>query len=342
MTDQNSDKALELALAQIAKQYGEGTIIDSTDFVNTEIEVISTGNYELDKALGVGGVPCGRITEIFGGEGQGKSLLALNIAANAQKLGHKVLYIDAEHDLDPTWAKFIGVDMESLMINQPEDGEQGLEVAHELIKTGAVKVVIIDSVAAMTPKNIIDGSMDQNTVAELPRLFSKALSKMRGDIKRTGTALVLLNQIRDKIGFMQSGVESPGGRAIKFYSSVRIKLARTGDLIEGGQVTGTKIKAKTMKNKVASPHKECTYHIVDGFGFDIYADIIDDAAKHNIVLKKGSWFYLPEIDKETGEVTKGAAIGNGYKQVRENLCQNKETLDFILSELTKVNKVQNA
>jgi recombination protein RecA len=327
------DKELELALAKIESQFGKGTIIDSTHFVNTDIEVIPTGNYALDKALGVGGIPCGRITEIFGGEAQGKSLLALTMTANAQRLGHKVLYVDAEHDLDPTWASFIGVDMEKLMIHQPETGEQGLEVAHMLIKTGGVKLVIIDSVAAMTPKSIIEGEMDDNTVAALPRLFSKALSKMRGDIKRTETALVLLNQVRDKIGFMQSGVDSPGGRAIKFYSSVRIKITRTGDLVEGGAITGTKIKAKTLKNKVASPHKECTYNIVDGFGFDIYADIIDDAVKAGIVLKSGSWYYFPAINTETGEITKGDAIGNGYRQIREKLSTDHETLGFIMKEL---------
>lgn len=329
----NDNKELQLALAQIEKQFGKGTIIDSTHFINTDIEVIPTGNYALDKALGVGGIPCGRITEIFGGEAQGKSLLALTMTANAQRLGHSVLYIDAEHDLDPTWASFVGVDMEKLMIHQPENGEQGLEVAHTLIKTGAVKLVIIDSVAAMTPKSVIDGEMEDNTVAALPRLFSKALSKMRGDIKKTETALVLLNQVRDKIGFMQSGVESPGGRAIKFYSSVRIKLTRTGDLIENGTVTGTKIKAKTLKNKVASPHKECTYNIIDGFGFDIYADIIDDAAKAGIVIKSGSWYYFSDIDKETGEIINGAPIGNGYRQIREKLSNDPETLKQIMKEL---------
>ena len=333
MTSKNENKELELALAQIEKQFGKGTIIDSTHFVNQDIEVIPTGSYAMDKALGVGGLPAGRITEIFGGEGLGKSLMALCLTANAQKEGHKVLYVDAEHDLDPTWAKFIGVDMEKLLIHQPEDGEQALEVAHTLIKTGAVKLVIIDSVAAMTPRNIIEGNMDQSTVAELPRLFSKALSKMRGDIKKTETVFVLLNQIRDKIGFMQSGVESPGGRAIKFYSSVRIKLVRTGDLIEGGEVVGTKIKAKTLKNKVASPHKECSYNIVDGFGFDNYADIIDDAVDLGIVIKKGTWFYLPEINKETGEIEKGKAIGNGYRKIREVLSNDNEMTQMLLDEI---------
>lgn len=341
MTKIPEDKELDLALAQIEKQYGKGTIINSTEFVNTDVKVIPTGNYALDKALGVGGLPTGRITEIFGGEAQGKSLLALTLAANAQKMGMKVLYVDAEHDLDPTWATFIGVNIEDMLLHQPESGEQGLEVAHLLIKTGKVQLVIIDSVAAMTPKAIIDGDMTDKTVAELPRLFSKALSKMRGDIKRTDTTLVLLNQVRDKIGFMQSGVESPGGRAIKFYSSVRIKLTRTGDLIESGEVTGTKIRAKIIKNKVASPHKEAAYNIVDGFGFDVYADIIDDAVDAGIVLKAGSWFYFPEVNKETGEITKGKAIGNGSRQVRENLSNDSESLDYIMSELTRLRNQNN-
>lgn len=327
----DSDKELDLALAQIEKQYGSGTIINSSDFKAADVEVISTGNYELDKALGVGGVPTGRITEIFGGEGQGKSLIALNLAANAQKAGHKVVYIDAEHDLDPTWAEFIGMDVGETLIHQPEFGEQALEIAHTLIKTGKVKLVIIDSVAAMTPKRIIEGDMDETTVAELPRLFSKALSKMRGDIKRTNTALVLLNQVRDKIGFMQSGVESPGGRAIKFYSSVRIKLARTGDLIEGGEVSGTKIKANVLKNKVAAPHKECRYNIIDGYGFDNSTSILDDAVTLGVIQKSGSWFYFKEVNEETGEITKGEAIGNGYKQIRTKLSESPETLDKLMS-----------
>jgi recombination protein RecA len=193
----------------------------------------------------------------------------------------------------------------------------------------------------MTPKNIIEGDMDQSTVAELPRLFSKALSKMRGDISRTNCALVLLNQVRDKIGYGMSGVESPGGRAIKFYASIRIKLVRTGDLIEGGEVTGTKIKARIMKNKVAAPHKIAEYNIIDGFGFDIYQAIIDDAVDANIVRKKGSWFYFPEIDEETGEVTNGEVIGNGYRQVRENLSKNNPAVDRILSELAESNNKEN-
>lgn len=327
------NKSLELALAQVEKQYGKGIIINSNDFAAQDVEALSTGNILVDEALGVGGLPAGRITEIFGTEGLGKSLMALTLTAQAQKNGHKVLYVDAECDLDPTWARFIGVDLDDLLICQPDWGEQGLDVAYTMINSGAVKLVIIDSVAAMIPKSVIDGEIGDAHVAAAPRMWAQAMGILRSSIKKTDTCVVLLNQVRDKIGFMQSGTQSPGGRAIKFYSSVRIELKRIGDYRESNEIVGTKVKAKTIKNKVSPPHKEVLYNVIDGYGFDNLTPIVEDAVEKNILIKSGSWLNYPEIDKETGEITKGKAIGNGSKQWREYFLKNPEELEDIKSQL---------
>lgn len=330
-------KELELALAQIEKQYGKGTIINSTDFALEDIEVLPTGNDLVDDMLGVGGLPTGRITEIFGGEGLGKSLLALTLTAEAQKNGHKVLYVDAECDLDPTWARQMGVDLDELMICQPDYGEQGLDVARMLIGTGGVKLVIIDSVAAMTPKSVIDGEVGDSHVAALPRMFSQTMGMLRAEIKKSDTCLVLLNQVRDKIGFMQSGTTSPGGRAIKFYSSVRIELKRMGDYRESNEVVGTKVKAITKKNKVAAPHKEALYNVVNGYGFDNISSVIDKAAEHKLIIKSASWVYHKVID-EDGQIVKGEAIGNGMKQWRQYFTEHPQALEDIRIKIKEAEK----
>lgn len=327
------DKELELALAQIEKQYGKGTIIDNTGFAIEGIEVLPTGNFEIDDILGVGGLPTGRITEIYGQEAVGKSLLALTLTAEAQKAGHKVLYVDAECDLDHTWAKKMGVDMEQLMICQPDHGEQGLDVARTLIKTGAVKLIIIDSVAAMTPKSIIDGEVGDAHVAALPRMFAQTMGMLRAEVKKNDVCLVLLNQIRDKIGFMKSGTESPGGRAIKFYSSIRIELKRIGDYREGNEVVGTKVKAFTKKNKVASPHRETVYNVIDGYGFDNLTPMLEEAVELKILQKGGSWIYYRVVDPETGEFVKGSAVGNGAKQWRQHFEENPDKLEEIKQQV---------
>lgn len=335
---EGNSEELDLALAQIDKQYGRGVVISDGKYVDREVGVLSTGNYEVDKMLGVGGMPTGRIVEIMGAEGLGKTMMALCMAAQAQKEGHKVLYIDAEHDLDPIWASYLGVDMDELLLCQPDYGEQALDIAQMLMKTGAVKLIIVDSVAALAPKSVIEGTIEDNHVAALPRMMSQAMSVMRPIVKKTDTCLVLLNQIRDKIGFMQSGTQSSGGRAIRFYSSVRLELKRMGDYKEGTEILGTKVQAKTIKNKVATPHQIVEYNIIDGYGFDNVGSVTKDAVQKKLLIKAGSWLYYPEINKETGEITKGTAIGNGSKQQREYFDKNPEEFTNIIQQLKELNK----
>lgn len=334
----NLDKNLELALAQVEKQYGKGIIVNSSDFALEGIEALPTGNFEIDRILGVGGFPTGRLVEVFGDAGLGKSLLALTLTAQSQRLGHKVLYIDAECDLDPTWAKKMGVDFNELLICQPDYGEQGLDIAYTMLNSGSIKLVIIDSVAAMVPKSVIDGEIGDSHVAAGPRMWSQAISILRPMVKKTGTCVVLLNQIRDKIGFMQSGTQSTGGRAIKFYSSVRIELKRVGDYKESNEIAGTKVKAKTIKNKVAAPHKETVYNVIDGYGFDNITPIVDLAVDHKILTKAASWLYYVNINKETGEIEKGDAIGNGSKQWREYFEEHPEKLEAIKNQILELEK----
>jgi recombination protein RecA len=310
------DKQLELALAQIDKQYGVGTIIARGDFIDRKVKVIPTTNVHLDKALGIGGLPRGRITEIFGTEGLGKSLLALCVAAEAQKMGLTVAYIDAEHDLDPEWAAFLGMNIDDVLLCQPDYGEQGLEIAHTLIKTGKVHLIIIDSVAALTPKSELEGTMEDMQVGAQARMMAKALRKMRPDINHNDVCALFLNQVRDKIGFMQSGVQSPGGRALRFGASVRIELKRLGDYKEGAEVVGTRVQAKVIKNKVAAPHKVAEYNIIDGVGFDNYSIIALQAVEVGILIRKGTWLYWPALD-DNNQIVKGLTIGNGMRQVRE-------------------------
>lgn len=330
-------KELELALANIDKQYGKGVVISNTDFVDREVGVLPTGNVIVDDMIGIGGMPTGRIIEIFGTEGLGKSLLALNMAANAQGTGAKVLYIDAEHDLDPKWAIQQGVDMSDIILCQPDYGEQALDIAMLLINTGQIKLVIIDSVAALTPKAVIDGTMEDNHVAQLPRMMSQAMGKLRAAVNKTDTCLVLLNQVRDKIGYGQSGTQSPGGRAVKFYSSVRLELKRKGDYREGNEVAGTIVIATTRKNKVAPPHRVEEYNIIDGVGFDNYTPVFKQAVEKKILIKSGSWLYFPDIDKTTGEVTKGSAVGNGSKQQREYMEANPDVFADLIKQLKETN-----
>lgn len=329
-------KELELALAQIDKQYGKGVVISNGSFVD-DVETLSTGNVIVDEMLGVGGMPTGRIVEIFGAEGLGKSMMALCMAAEAQRDGHRVLYIDAEHDLDPKWATHLGVDLDSLILCQPDYGEQALDIAQLLIATGDIKLIIIDSVAALAPKSIIDGTIEDNHVAALPRMMSQALSMMRGPIKKNGTCLVLLNQIRDKIGYGQSGTSSSGGRAIKFYSSVRLELRRIGDVKEGNEVVGTKVQATTRKNKVATPHQTEVYQILDGVGFDNWTPILEAAVAEKLLIKSGSWLYFPIVDQDTGEITKGQAVGNGSKQQREFLIEHPDLFQSLITQLKERN-----
>ncbi len=336
-TKEDLAKELELALAQIDKQYGKGVVISDGSYIDWDVEVLSTGNLIVDKMLGVGGMPTGRVIEIFGAEGLGKSMMALCMAAQAQRDGHKVLYIDAEHDLDPTWASFLGVDMDELILCQPDYGEQALDIAQMLMATGQIKLVIIDSVAALAPKTVIDGTIEDNHVAALPRMMSQAMAMLRPLTKKTGTCLVLLNQIRDKIGYGQSGTSSPGGRAIKFAASVRLELRRMGDVKDpSGEVIGTKVQATTRKNKVATPHQTEVYHVLDGVGFDNWSPILESAVKHKILIKSGSWLYFPKIDKDTGEITKDTPVGNGAVQQRQFLIDNPDIYQNLINQIKEI------
>lgn len=292
MTKDKDLKVLELAIAALGKEFGRNAVIHG----NAEIEnvdVISTNNFELDLVLGVGGLPRGRITEIFGGEGLGKTLLALNCAANCQAEGGLVAYIDVECDLNPEWAKKLGVKLEDMLIAQPSSGEEALTIAEKLIETGQVDLVVFDSVAAMTPQAEIDGEMSDMQVGAQARMMAKGLRKLRHTIAETNTCVIFLNQIRDKIGFMQQGTTSPGGRALKFASSVRIELKNLGNIKDDktGESLGTKIKAQIIKNKVGNPMKIVEWENIHGVGFNNFGAILKLAVRHNIITKSGAWYY---------------------------------------------------
>lgn len=298
LTDPSAKKALDMAMAKLEKQYGKNTIFYG-DIMPEQVPVIPTGNLKLDLALGVGGLPRGRVIEIFGGEGLGKSLLALSLAANCQREGGLVAYIDAECDLDPEWCRFIGVDVDAMLISQPETGEEALEIAEALVKTGAVDLIIIDSVAALSPKAEVEGTMEDNHVGLQARMMAQGLRKLRQPIAETNTCFLFLNQIRDKIGFMQQGTTSPGGRALKFASSVRIELKRLGDVKNNstGESRGTKVKAVILKNKVARPMVSCEYEVLHGVGINNYGSILELAERYELLVKKGAFYYLPGEEK---------------------------------------------
>jgi recombination protein RecA len=298
MDEANATKALELALAKLEKQYGKNTVFYG-DMMPEEIPVISTGNLKLDLALGVGGLPRGRVIEIFGGEGLGKSLIALSTAANCQKEGGRVAFLDVECDLDPDWCRTLGVDVDKMMIAQPETGEETLEIAETLVKTGAVDLIVVDSVAAMSPKAEVEGSMEDNHIGLQARMMAQGLRKLRQPIAETNTCFVFLNQIRDKIGFMQQGTTSPGGRALKFAASVRIELKRMGDVKNKstGESRGTEVKASVIKNKVARPMVSVTYEVLHGVGFNNYGSMLELGERFGLVTKRGAYYYKPNDDK---------------------------------------------
>lgn len=290
-TTEDQLKSLDLAIAKINKDYGKGAVA----YASTEYDpepAISTGNFKLDLALGIGGLPKGRIVEIFGGEALGKSLLALNLVANVQNDGGKVLYIDAEHDLDPDWMAKIGVKVDEMLLHQPEYGEQGLQVALDLMKTGAIDLIVVDSVAALTPKAELDGDIEDNHIGLQARMLAQALRSMRHIASETNTCLVFINQIRDKIGFMQSGTTSPGGRALKFYSSIRIELKRMGNVTaKNNEIIGTRVKAMVVKSKVSRPHKYVEYDVVHGKGFDNFSSVLEMAKQYNYISSRGAGYY---------------------------------------------------
>ena len=307
-------KALEAALGQIEKQFGKGSVMKLGEYKAMNIEAIPTGALSLDIALGIGGIPRGRIIEIFGPESSGKTTLALHAIAEAQKLGGEAAFIDAEHALDPVYAKHLGVDIDNLIVSQPDTGEQALEIAEALTRSGAVDIIVVDSVAALVPKAEIDGDMGDAQVGLQARLMSQALRKLAGVINKSKTVIVFINQLREKVGIMFGNPETtPGGRALKFYASVRLDIRKIENIKTDGDVTGARARVKVIKNKVAPPFREAEFDIVYGKGISKEGNILDIAVNLNLVEKSGAWFSY-----------KGEKIGQGRENAKAYIKNNPE------------------
>ena len=316
-------KALETAMAQIEKAYGKGSIMRLGDNADIVVEAIPTGSLSLDLALGIGGVPRGRIIEIYGPESSGKTTLALHIVAEAQKRGGEVAFIDAEHALDPYYARALGVDIDSMLISQPDTGEQGLEICEALVRSGAIDVVVVDSVAALTPRAEIEGDMGDSHVGLLARLMSQALRKLAGSISKTNCIVIFINQLREKVGVMYGNPEvTTGGRALKFYSSVRIDVRRVEALKNGSEIIGNRTRAKIVKNKVAPPFREAEFDILYGEGISKWGELVDLAVKLDIVQKSGSWFAMGEL-----------RLGQGRDAVKQYLQDHPELAEDIEAQV---------
>jgi len=325
MADERA-RAIDLAFAQIEKQFGKGSImrLGSKEAI-VPIAVISTGAISFDAALGVGGVPRGRVVEIFGPESSGKTTIALQVIAQAQAQGGLAAFVDAEHALDPGYAKKLGVDVDNLLVSQPDYGEQALEIAEALVRSGAIDVLVVDSVAALVPKAELDGEMGDSHMGLQARLMSQALRKLTGIVSKSRTCLIFINQIREKIGVMFGNPETTtGGRALKFYSSVRIDIRRIAAIKEGDVVTGSRTKVKVVKNKVAAPFREAEFDIMYGEGISREGDLLDVAVNHGLLEKSGAWFSY-----------KGERIGQGRENARQFLKENKETLAKLDAEVRK-------
>ena len=319
-------KAIDLAFAQIEKQFGKGSImrLGSKEAI-VPIAVISTGAISFDAALGVGGVPRGRVVEIFGPESSGKTTIALQVIAEAQKTGGMAAFVDAEHALDPGYAKKLGVDVDNLLVSQPDYGEQALEIVEALVRSNAIDVLVVDSVAALVPKAELDGEMGDSHMGLQARLMSQALRKLTGTVAKSRTCLIFINQIREKIGVMFGNPETTtGGRALKFYSSVRIDIRRIAAIKEVDVVTGSRTRVKIVKNKVAAPFRESEFDILYGEGISREGDLIDLAVNNNILEKSGSWFSY-----------KGERIGQGRENARTFLKENKDTMAKLDAEVRK-------
>jgi recombination protein RecA len=324
--DKERTKAIDVALAQIEKQFGKGSImrLGSKEAI-VPISVIPTGSISLDAALGVGGVPRGRVVEIFGPESSGKTTLTLQIIAEAQKLGGMAAFVDAEHALDPVYAQKLGVDVDNLLISQPDYGEQALEITEALVRSGAIDVLVVDSVAALVPKAELDGEMGDSHMGLQARLMSQALRKLTGTVSKSRTCLIFINQIREKIGVMFGNPETTtGGRALKFYSSVRLDIRRIAAVKDGDVVVGSHTKVKVVKNKVAAPFREAEFDILYGEGISREGDVLDLAVAQNIVDKSGAWFSF-----------QGERIGQGRENVRQYFKDNRATFLKVDGEVRK-------
>lgn len=312
-------KALATAIAYIEKQFGKGAIMKLGDAKAMDIEAIPTGSMTLDIALGIGGIPRGRIIEIYGPESSGKTTVALHVIAETQKMGGEVAFIDVEHALDPVYARKLGVDIDNMLVSQPDSGEQALEIAEALARSGAVDCIVIDSVAAMVTKAEIDGEMGDTHVGQLARLMSQAMRKLTSVISKSNTTAVFINQVREKIGVMYGNPETtPGGRALKFYASVRIEVRRGEQIKEGSEVIGNRTKCKVVKNKVAPPFKECEFDILYGKGVSRVGEVLDIAVELNIVKKGGAWFSYGD-----------SKLGQGRENAKQYLLEHPDVMKEI-------------
>ena len=322
--DTKKAKALELAITQIDRQFGKGSIMRLGDnYIPTMDNVISTGCLSLDVALGVGGIPRGRVVEIYGPESSGKTTLALHIVAEAQKAGGFAAFIDAEHAVDPDYSKRLGVNTEELLISQPDTGEQALEICETLVRSGALDVIVIDSVAALVPRAELEGDMGDSHMGLQARLMSQALRKLTGTVSRSNTTVIFINQIREKIGVVFGNPETtPGGRALKFYASVRLEIRRITTIKDGAEMVGSRVRVKVVKNKVAPPFKKSEFDIMYGQGISYVGDIIDLAVEGNIVEKTGAWYSYDDMK-----------IGQGRENAKSFLTENSDILDAVTEKV---------
>lgn len=319
----DKQKALEAAISQIEKQFGSGSVMVLGQNSNMEVDAISTGSFSLDLALGIGGVPKGRIVEIYGPESSGKTTVALHVVAQAQKAGGTAAFIDAEHALDPVYARQLGVDVDSLLVSQPDNGEQALEITETLVRSGAIDVIVVDSVAALVPKQEIEDGMGDAHVGLHARLMSQALRKLAGVISRSNCVAIFINQLREKVGVVYGNPEvTTGGRALKFYSTVRMEVRKVELLKSGTEVIGARTKVKVVKNKVAPPFKEAEFDIMYGKGISREGEVLDSAVKFGIVEKSGAWFSY-----------QGEKLGQGRDKVKEYLHQNPEFMEQLADQV---------